>query len=42
MIGIAYTRPEALELARRIVDEVYQKTGDCDIGAYIRNRTDTP
>ncbi|HIS55868.1 MAG: hypothetical protein ACLU6W_00720 [Lachnospiraceae bacterium] len=42
VIGIAYTRPEALELARRIVDEVYQKTGDCDIGAYIRNRTDTP
>lgn len=38
VIGIAYTRPEALELVRRIVEEIHRETGGCDIGAYIGER----
>lgn len=36
VIGFAYTRLAALELVRRIVEEVYNKTGSCDIATYIR------
>lgn len=42
VIGFAYTRVEALELVRRIVEEVYQKTGDCDISAYVGKSAKKP
>ncbi len=41
VIGIARTRPAALELIRQIVQEVYEKTGGCDIRAYVGNPAGT-
>lgn len=35
VIGITKTQEEAEELARLIVDEVYQNTGGFEIGAYL-------
>jgi hypothetical protein len=35
IVGIAYSRRDALELAGNIVYEVYQKTGGFDIREYI-------
>lgn len=36
VIGITKSRTDAEELARLIVDEVYQNTGDFDIEGYLR------
>lgn len=34
VLGIASGRPEALELSRQIVDELYHRKGDFDIDAF--------
>lgn len=38
VLGIAVTYWEALEVARDIVDELYQKTGRFDLNAWIKEQ----
>lgn len=38
IVGMARGEEEAVELVRRIVDSVYQETGDVQIEDYIKNR----
>ena len=38
IIGLAKGYVEALELVRRIIEEVYQNTGDVDVRSYLQSR----